>query len=81
MLRDLAWEGGRGGGKEGGRRGRERRTEIEYLNGFVVREGKRLGVSIPRHEMLTALVRRKEREREGGREGGVEKGRTRVVVE
>ena len=75
MLRDLIREGGREGGKEGGKEGgregrRRRRTEIEYLNGFIVREGRRLGVSVSRHEVLTELVR--TREREGGREGGRE---------
>ncbi|KAM3570271.1 hypothetical protein VYU27_007662 [Nannochloropsis oceanica] len=75
MHRDLAWEGGR----EGGRGRRERKTEIEYLNGFIVREGRRLGVPVPRHEVLTASVRR--REEEGVREGGGKRGRTRTVVE
>ncbi len=37
-----------------------RRTEIDYLNGYLVREGKRLGIDVPRHEVLTQLIKAKE---------------------
>ena len=34
-----------------------RRTEIDALNGFVVREGERLGIPVPYNAALTLLVR------------------------
>ena len=30
-----------------------RRTEIEFMNGFIASEGARVGVAAPTHEMLT----------------------------
>src|SRR5215216_2469603 len=38
-----------------------RRTEIEYLNGFVVREGEKLGLTCRANAVLTDLVKRVER--------------------
>jgi 2-dehydropantoate 2-reductase len=38
-----------------------RRTEIEFLNGFVVREGEKLGLSCSVNAVLTDLVKRVER--------------------
>jgi 2-dehydropantoate 2-reductase len=38
-----------------------RRTEIEFLNGFVVREGEKLGLSCSANAVLTDLVKRVER--------------------
>jgi len=38
-----------------------RRTEIEFMNGFIAREGARVGVHAPTHEMLTRQVLRVER--------------------
>src|SRR6195952_2198031 len=38
-----------------------RRTEIEFLNGFVVREGKKVGLSCAANAVLTDLVKRVER--------------------
>src|SRR5262250_97897 len=38
-----------------------RRTEIEFLNGFVVREGEKLGLSCRANAVLTDLVKRVER--------------------
>jgi len=37
-----------------------RRTEIDYLNGLVVRMGKQVGLPTPMNELLTALVKRIE---------------------
>jgi 2-dehydropantoate 2-reductase len=37
-----------------------RRTEIEYLNGFVVREGEKVGRSCPANAALTDIVKRVE---------------------
>ena len=37
---------------------RGRRTEIDHLNGFVVGEGRRLGVATPVNEAVVALYRR-----------------------
>lgn len=45
-----------------------RRTEVGWINGFAVREGRRLGVEVGVNERLVALV---EEAREGGGEGGV----------
>jgi 2-dehydropantoate 2-reductase len=38
-----------------------RRTEIEFMNGFISNEGARAGVAAPTHEMLTRQVLRVER--------------------
>jgi 2-dehydropantoate 2-reductase len=38
-----------------------RRTEIEFLNGFVVREGEKLGIECRANAVLTDLVKRVER--------------------
>jgi 2-dehydropantoate 2-reductase len=38
-----------------------RRTEIEFLNGFVVREGARIGIAAPANAALTDIVGRVER--------------------
>ena len=38
-----------------------RRTEIEFMNGFIASEGARAGVPAPTHEMLTRQVLRVER--------------------
>jgi 2-dehydropantoate 2-reductase len=38
-----------------------RRTEIEFMNGFIATEGARVGVAAPTHEMLTKQVLRVER--------------------
>ena len=38
-----------------------RRTEVELINGSLVREARRHGVEVPLHEALYALVRGKER--------------------
>jgi len=38
-----------------------RRTEIEFLNGLVVREGRRAGLACTANAVLTEIVRRVER--------------------
>ena len=38
-----------------------RRTEIEFMNGFIASEGARVGIKAPTHEMLTRQVLRVER--------------------
>ena len=38
-----------------------RRTEIEFLNGFVVREGQQVGIPARANERLVAIVKRGER--------------------
>ena len=38
-----------------------RRTEIEFLNGFVVREGEKLGLACHANAVLTDIVKRVER--------------------
>ena len=38
-----------------------RRTEIEFMNGFIVDKGRMMGIPTPAHEKLVALVRRLER--------------------
>jgi 2-dehydropantoate 2-reductase len=38
-----------------------RRTEIEFLNGFVVNEGEKLGIACPANAALTDIVKRVER--------------------
>jgi len=40
---------------------KRRRTEIEFMNGFIAREGERAGIPAPTHEMLTRQVLRVER--------------------
>jgi 2-dehydropantoate 2-reductase len=36
---------------------RHKKTEIEHLNGFVVRKGEALGVPAPANRLLLALVK------------------------
>ena len=38
-----------------------RRTEIEFLNGFVVRKGEEVGIATPANAALTDIVKRVER--------------------
>jgi len=38
-----------------------RRTEIEFLNGFIVEKGKEVGVPTPANAALTDIVKRVER--------------------
>jgi 2-dehydropantoate 2-reductase len=38
-----------------------RRTEIEFLNGFVVREGEKVGLACSANAVLTDIVKRVER--------------------
>jgi len=38
-----------------------RRTEIEYINGFIVRKGQEIGIEAPANALLTEAVRRVER--------------------
>jgi 2-dehydropantoate 2-reductase len=38
-----------------------RRTEIEYLNGFVVREGEQVGIQARANERLVDIVKKVER--------------------
>ena len=38
-----------------------RRTEIEYLNGFVVARGAEIGIAAPANAALTEIVKRVER--------------------
>jgi len=38
-----------------------RRTEIEFLNGFVVREGEKVGIAARANAALTDIVKRVER--------------------
>jgi 2-dehydropantoate 2-reductase len=40
------------------RRGRP--TEIDYINGAVVREGRRLGIATPINLLLTKLIKERE---------------------
>jgi 2-dehydropantoate 2-reductase len=47
---------------------RGRRTEIDALNGFLAREGERLGIPVPYNRMLHSLVKLLERPR--GEKGG-----------
>lgn len=39
---------------------RGRRSEIDYINGYVVREGERLGIATPVNRVLHALVRARD---------------------
>ncbi len=41
--------------------GKGRRTEIDFMNGYIVEKGRALGIPTPTHEKLTELVRRIER--------------------
>ena len=41
--------------------GKGRRTEIDFMNGFIVDKGKLLGLPTPAHEKLVDLVRQLER--------------------
>jgi 2-dehydropantoate 2-reductase len=41
--------------------GKGRRTEIDFMNGFIVDKGKMLGIATPSHEKLVGLVRKLER--------------------
>ena len=38
-----------------------RRTEIEFLNGYVVREGEKVGMSCRANAVLTDIVKRVEK--------------------
>ena len=38
-----------------------RRTEIDFLNGFVAREGEKVGLSCRANAVLTDIVKREER--------------------
>ena len=38
-----------------------RRTEIDFINGTVVRLGKKYGIPTPAHEMIVRLVHAKEK--------------------
>jgi len=52
---------------EGGRSGtaqdiaKRRRTEVDFMNGYVAAKGDELGISAPTHAAIAALVRRVER--------------------
>lgn len=39
---------------------RQKKTEIDHLNGFVVRKGEALGVPTPVNRVLLALVKLRE---------------------
>jgi 2-dehydropantoate 2-reductase len=58
-------EVGGGGGEHRPSMGQDmvkgRRTEIEYLNGFVVREGEKVSIPAPTNAILTDIVKRVER--------------------
>ena len=41
--------------------GKGRRTEIDFMNGFIVDKGRMLGIPTPSHQKLVELVRRLER--------------------
>jgi 2-dehydropantoate 2-reductase len=55
----------RGGGEHRPSMGQDmvkgRRTEIEYLNGFVVKKGEEVGIPAPTNAILTDIVKRVER--------------------
>lgn len=38
-----------------------RRTEVDSLNGFIVRRAKELGISVPKNELVTGLILARER--------------------
>jgi 2-dehydropantoate 2-reductase len=48
---------------------RGKRTEVDYLNGAIVRLGKEAGVATPYNEVITGIIRVMERQ-PGGREKG-----------
>jgi 2-dehydropantoate 2-reductase len=41
--------------------GKGRRTEIDFMNGYIVEKGKMLGIATPAHEKLVELVHKVER--------------------
>ena len=41
--------------------GKGRRTEIDFMNGFIVDKGRMIGIATPSHEKLVELVHRIER--------------------
>jgi 2-dehydropantoate 2-reductase len=41
--------------------GKGRRTEIDFMNGYIVDKGRMLGIPTPSHEKLVDLVRKVER--------------------
>jgi 2-dehydropantoate 2-reductase len=41
--------------------GKGRRTEIEFINGLVVREGEKVGLTCRANDVLTDIVKRVER--------------------
>jgi 2-dehydropantoate 2-reductase len=41
--------------------GKGRRTEIDFMNGYIVDKGRMLGIPTPAHEKLVDLVRKIER--------------------
>jgi 2-dehydropantoate 2-reductase len=41
---------------------KKRKTEIEYLNGFIADEGERHGVATPYNRLVTSLIKGRERE-------------------
>jgi 2-dehydropantoate 2-reductase len=47
-----------------------RRTEIDVLNGAVVREAQMLGLAVPYNRMMTQLIKFVEKARENRREEG-----------
>lgn len=36
---------------------KKKRTEIDYINGVIVREGQKLGISVPANSLLTRLIK------------------------
>jgi 2-dehydropantoate 2-reductase len=38
-----------------------RRTEVDFMNGYVAAQGRQIGVPAPTHERIAALVRKAER--------------------
>ena len=41
--------------------GKGRRTEIDFMNGYIVDKGRSMGIPTPAHEKLVDLVRKIER--------------------
>jgi 2-dehydropantoate 2-reductase len=58
-------EAARGGGEHRPSMGQDmvkgRRTEIEFLNGFVVKKGEEVGIAAPTNAILTDIVKRVEK--------------------
>jgi 2-dehydropantoate 2-reductase len=58
-------EAAKGGGEHRPSMGQDmmkgRRTEIEFLNGFVARQGEKIGIATPANAALTDIVKRVER--------------------